>query len=82
MPFTSPPLLMVAMDGREELQLTDVVTSCVLPSLKVPLAVSACVVPAAIVELAGARLMVDRVALVTVSSIEPLTAPADATIVA
>ena len=82
MPFTSPPLLMVAMDGREELQLTDVVTSCVLPSLKVPLAVSACVVPAAIVEFAGAKLMVDRVALVTVSSVEPLTAPADATIVA
>ena len=82
MPFTSPPLLMVAMDGREELQLTDVVTSCVLPSLKVPLAVRACVVPAAIVEFAGAKLMVDRVALVTVSSIEPLTAPADATIVA
>jgi hypothetical protein len=40
MPFASPPAVMVETDGAEELQLTDVVRSCVLPSLKVPVAVN------------------------------------------
>ena len=48
MPFASPPAGMVATDGCEELQLTDVVRSCVLPSLNVPVAVNGWVVPAAI----------------------------------
>ena len=81
MPFARPPGVMVATDGRDELQFTDVVTSCALLSLKVPVAVNACVVPDAIVGFAGATITVDKVAFVTVSRMEPLTEPADAAMV-
>src|ERR1700681_2368651 len=47
MPFANPLAVMVAAEGTEELQLTEVVRSCVLLSLKVPVAVNGCVVPAA-----------------------------------
>jgi hypothetical protein len=40
MPFASPPVVMVATDGREELQLTDAVRFCVLPSLNDPVAMN------------------------------------------
>ena len=81
-PVARPPVLIVATDGVEQTQLTDAVRSCRLPSLNTPVAMNGRVVPAAMVGFAGAKIMVDKVALVTVSSVEPLTAPADATIVA
>lgn len=43
-PCASPPVAMVATKGTEELQLTEAVKSCVLPSLKVPVAVNCWVV--------------------------------------
>jgi hypothetical protein len=72
---------MVATDDREELQFTDVVKSCLLPSLKVPVAVNGCLVPAATVGFAGATIMAKRVAFVMVNRVEPLTEPTVATIV-
>lgn len=38
-PDVRPPALIVATEGVEELQLTDAVRSCVLPSLNRPVAV-------------------------------------------
>ena len=69
-------------NGVEQAQLTDAVRSCRLPSLNTPVAMNVRVVPVAMVGFAGATIMVDKVALVTVSSVEPLTDPADAAIVA
>lgn len=81
-PVARPPVLIVATDGVEELQLTELVRSCVLPSLNNPVALNDCVVPEAIVGFAGATVMVERVAGVTVRTVEPLTEPAVAAIVA
>jgi len=81
-PAARPALLMVAVDGVEEPQLTDVVRTCVLPSLNKPVAVNGRVVPAAMAGLAGATVMAERVAGVTVSSVELLTEPAVAVMVA
>jgi len=81
-PVARPPLLIVATDGVEEPQLTDVVRTCVLPSLNNPVAVNGCVVPAAIVGFAGATVMAERVAGVTVRVVELLTEPAVAAMVA
>jgi hypothetical protein len=39
-PFATPPLLTVAAAGLDELQVADAVRFCVLPSLKVPMAVN------------------------------------------
>jgi hypothetical protein len=51
-PVARPAALIVAMAGAEEVQLTELVRFCALPSLNVPVAVR-CMVPAtAIVELA------------------------------
>ena len=55
-PWLPAVLLTVARVGTtEKLQVTRLVTSCVLPSVKIPVAVSCCVVPAAIDGLGGLR---------------------------
>lgn len=56
--------------------------SCVLVSLKVPVAVNCFVVPMAMLGLAGITAIETRAALVTVSEVEPLTAPDVAVMVA
>src|SRR5262249_59794306 len=48
-----PALLMVATAVADELQLTNVVRFCVLPSLYLPVALHCCMVPATIEGLAG-----------------------------
>jgi len=72
---------MAATDGLAEPQSTDAVMSCVLLSLKVPVAVNCFVVPIAIPELLGVTAMETRVAAVTVSEAVPLTDPEDAVMV-
>lgn len=72
---TSPLLLIAAVAAVEELQSTDSVTSCVLLSLKVPVAVNCLVAPIGIVELAGETESETRAAFVTVTEAVPLTAP-------
>jgi len=62
----TPVLAIVAAAGFEELQTTDPEMSCVLLSLKDPLAVNCFVVPVAIVEFAGVTVIETRVAPVTV----------------
>lgn len=72
---------MAATAGEEEVQSTEAVTSCVLESLKVPVAANCFVVPTAILEFAGVTLIETRVAAVTVSEAVPLTDPEAAVIV-
>src|ERR1700730_8634211 len=75
-PVARALVLIVATDGVEEPQLTDAGTSCVLLSLNHPVAVSRGFAPAAMVGLPGATPIAERVAGVTVSTVEPLTEPA------
>ena len=73
---------MVAAAAEDEVQNTVPVTSCVLESLKVPMAVNCLVVPTAMLELDGLTAIETRVAAVTVSEAVPLTDPDAAVIVA
>lgn len=66
-PWLPVLLLIVAMVKSDVLHCTVEVTSCVLPSLKVPLAVNACVVPAGMEPDCGAMEMLTGIAAVTVS---------------
>jgi len=77
----TPVLAIVAVAGFEELQTTDPEMSCVLLSLKDPLAVNCFVVPVAIVEFAGVTVIETRVAPVTVRDAVPVTEPDAAVIV-
>jgi len=79
---TEPRLFMVAVAGLEELQRTDSVRSCVLLSLKVPVAVNGFVVPTAMLEFAGVTAIETNVALLTLSEAVPVTEPEIALIVA
>jgi hypothetical protein len=72
---TSPVLTTVAAAGFEEVHSTESEMSCVLVSLKVPVAVNCFVVPAAMLELAGVTAIETRLAPVTVSVVVPLTDP-------
>ncbi len=63
------------MPAAEELHSTDAVMSCVLVSLKVPVAVNCLVVPMAMLGFAGVTAIETRLAPVTVSDVLPLTAP-------
>jgi len=74
--------LMVAAAAEDEVQKTVPVTSCVLESLKVPMAVNCLVVPTAMLELDGLTAIETSVAAVTVSDAVPLTDPDVAVIVA
>lgn len=77
----SPVVLMVATVVCEELQVTEVVRSCVLPSVKVPVAVNCCLVPSAMEGLAGVTVSDTRAADVTLSDVDRLTEPEVAVIV-
>ena len=77
----SPVLLIMAAEGFEEVQRTDAEISCVLLSLKDPLAVNCLVVPTDMVELAGVTEIETRLAAVTVSAAVPVTDPEVALIV-
>ena len=75
-------MLMVAAAELDELHSTEPVMSCVLVSVKVPVAVNCFVVPMAMLGLAGVTAIETRVALVTVSEVVPLTEPDAAVMVA
>jgi len=79
---TRPWLLMVAAAGFEEVQTADALTSCVLLSLNVPVAVNCLVVPTAMLEFAGVTAIETRLAPVIVSDAVPVTEPELAVIVA
>jgi hypothetical protein len=70
-----PEALIVAAAGVDEVQTTDGEMSCVLLSLKVPVAVNCLVVLVGIVEFAGVTAMETKVAAVTVRDAVPLTDP-------
>ena len=72
---TSPVLAMVAAAGFEEVHRTESEMSCVLLSLKVPVAVNCFVVPFGMLELVGVTAIDTRLAPVTVSEVLPLTDP-------
>ena len=74
-------MLMVAVAGVEEPHRTERVRSCVLASLKVPVAVNCFVVPTAMLEFAGVTAMDTNVALLTLSEAVPVTEPESALIV-
>jgi hypothetical protein len=77
-----PCAFMVAAAALNDVQVTVVVMSWVLLSLKVPVAVNCLVVPTAMLEFAGVTAMETRVAAVTVSDAVPLTPPDVAVMVA
>ena len=74
-----PALLIVATAGLDELHSTDPDMSCVLLSLKVPVAENCLVVPVAIDAFAGVTASETKVAPVTVKDAVPVTDP-DATV--
>src|SRR6266568_873568 len=73
---------MLAAAALDELQTAELVMSCVLESLNVPVAVNCFVVPTAMLEPAGVTTIETRVAAVAVSEAVPLTDPEVAVIVA
>lgn len=80
--LANPAGLMVAVAGVSEDHVAVLVRFCVLPSVKVPAAVNCWVVPSAIEGVVGVMARDTNVAEVTVSVVEPLTAPTLAVIVA
>src|SRR5436190_1973197 len=80
-PFDPLALLIVATPGLDELQVTWVVRSCIVLSLKVPVAVNCRVVPFAMLGFVGVTAIEVRVAAVTVSVVFPETSPKVAVIV-
>ena len=73
--------MIVATVVVADAQVTDAVRFCVLLSLYVPVAVNCCVAPLLIDGFAGVTAIDCSVAAVTVSTVEPLTAPSVALIV-
>jgi hypothetical protein len=80
-PEASPEALMVATEATDELQFT-LLSTCELPSLKVPVAVNCCPAPCTIVGADGVTAMETNAAAVTVTLAEPLTEPEVATTLA
>jgi len=72
MVVASPAALIVATAAVEDVHVTALVTSCMLPSLKVPAAVNCCICPAAIVGLDGEITIETRAAGLTVTLVEPV----------
>jgi len=71
----TPCLLITATLAFEEVQLTCVVRFCMVPSLKLPVAVNDAGAPKTMEELAGVIAIETRVAFVTVRLAEPKTEP-------
>jgi hypothetical protein len=68
-------LLTIAVDAEDELQVASEVTSCVLPSLNVPVAVNCCVAPRTVVGACGLIAIETSVTGFTTSVADPLTEP-------
>jgi hypothetical protein len=75
------PLAIVATLATDELQCELSVTSCEVPSLKLPVALNCCVVPTVTDGFAGATVMDCRVPVPTVRVVVPVTPEAVAEIV-
>ena len=71
--MTSPLLLTVAMGSADEIQLAEAVRFWVVPSEKLPVAMSCWLVPAAIEELGGVIVIEVSTAAVTVTVVVPDT---------
>ena len=71
----NPAELIVATAAVEDVQMTELVTSCMLPSLKVPAALNCCICPVATVGFGGMTVSETRVAGLTVVSAEPVMLP-------
>jgi hypothetical protein len=82
LPLEPVTLLMAATDIEDELQVTEVVRSCVVLSENIPVAVNCWVVPRAMLGLVGVTSMETRNAGVTVRAVEPEMPPEVAVIVA
>lgn len=80
-PLLFPELLTEATLLFVEAQLQGTVRSCVLPSLKVPVALRLTMTPAGMVTLAGAISTLTNVALLTVNTVVALTEPEAAVMV-
>ncbi len=81
-PFANPEPLTPATDGWVEAQVTTLLRSCMLPSLKVPMAANCWVVPAAMLAVAGDMAIETSTGELTVSTAEPWTVPEVAVILA
>ena len=66
---------MIAVEAEDELQVTNEVTSCVLPSLNVPVAVNCCGAPRTMVGVGGLIAIETSVAEFTTIVADPLTEP-------
>ena len=73
--LTASPLFTVAADGLSDNHVAEAVKSCVLPSVKVPVAVNCWVVPSAIESACGVTAIDTSAAVVTVTTVVPLTVP-------
>src|SRR5271167_2312160 len=80
-PVARPAVVIVAVAVVPDDQVTLDVRFCVVPSLKVPVAVNCCVAPLVIEGFAGVTAIDCSVAAVTVRTVEPLIAPDVALIV-
>jgi hypothetical protein len=80
--LASPVLLIVAVLNVSLDHVTVLVKSCVLPSVKLPLALNCCIVPSASIGVAGVIPSDTSAAEVTVSVVDPVTVPTVAVIVA
>jgi len=80
-PVANPLELTVAIDCAEELQLAVLLRFCVVPLLKVPVAVNCCEIPAATDAVAGVTAIDVNTAAVTAKVAEPMTVPDLAVIV-
>jgi hypothetical protein len=78
---TAPVLATMASAGFEQVHSTECETSCVLLSLKVPVAANCFIVPVAMLELDGGTAIDIRLAPVTVNDVLPFTDPLPALIV-
>ena len=68
----NPAELIVATAAVEDDQMTELVTSCMLPSLKVPAALNCCICPVATVGFGGMTVSETRAAGLTVTPAEPV----------
>jgi hypothetical protein len=72
-PAAIPKLPILATVGWDEFQITTEVKSCLLPSLKVPVAANCCLAPMTSTGLAGVTAREVNVAWLTVRPVEPVT---------
>ncbi len=76
-PVAKPLLLIVAIPGLDELQVTCEVMSKLVPSAKAPVAMNCWVIPTGTFALTGVTDMEDRVAEITVKIVVPMEGPVE-----